>query len=88
MGRGVCDRELPGSLANPVSRGFFLQSCEVMLALTRLPEFNRAYHSSDLTWNSCDAAASLQLPQGLFVSFLLVTPFWTAVGLLLHALTK
>ena len=59
-----------------------------MLALTRLPEFNRAYHSTDLTWTSSDAAASLQFPQGLLVSFLLVTPFWITVGLLLHALTK
>lgn len=58
-----------------------------MLALTRLPEFNRAYHATDLTWSPCDAA-SLQFPQGLLVSFLLVTPFWITVGLLLHALAK
>ncbi len=59
-----------------------------MLALTRLPEFNRAFHSTDLTWSPSDAAASLQFPQGLLFSFLLVTPFWTMVGLLLRVLTK
>jgi hypothetical protein len=59
-----------------------------MLALTRLPEFNRAFHSTDLTWSPGDAAASLQFPQGLLFSFLLVTPFWTMVGLLLRLLTK
>jgi len=58
-----------------------------MLALTRLPEFNRAYHASDLTWSPC-AVAGLQFPRGLFFSFLLVTPFWITVGLLLHALSK
>jgi hypothetical protein len=59
-----------------------------MLALTRLPEFNRAFHSADLTWSPNDAAASLEFPQGLLFSFLLVTPFWTMVGLLLRVLTK
>lgn len=60
----------------------------VMLALTRLPEFNRAYHSADLTWSPEDAAASLQFTQGLLFSFVLVTPFWVMVGLVLHALTR
>lgn len=59
-----------------------------MWDLTRLPEFNRAYHSNDATLNAADVAASLQFPQGLLFSFLLVTPFWTAVGIALHVLTK
>jgi hypothetical protein len=58
-----------------------------MWGLDRLPEFNRAYHSTDATWTSADAA-SLQFPQGLLFSFLLVTPFWTAVGVAVHLLTK
>jgi len=59
-----------------------------MWALNRLPEFNRAYHSAEATWSSGDVAASLQFPQGLLFSFLLVTPFWTAVGIALHLLIK
>lgn len=59
-----------------------------MLDFTRLPEFNRAYHAADLTWTPSEAAASLQFPQGLLFSFLLVTPFWVMVGLLLHVLTR
>jgi hypothetical protein len=58
-----------------------------MWALTRLTEFNRAYHSADATWTAADTA-SLQFPQGLLFSFLLVIPFWTAVGIGLHLLTK
>jgi hypothetical protein len=58
-----------------------------MWALSRLAEFNRAYHSTDTTWSAVDAA-SLEFPQGLLISFLLVTPFWTAVGILLHVLIK
>jgi len=59
-----------------------------MWALNRIPEFNRAYHASDVTWNAGEVAASLQFPQGLLFSFLLVTPFWTAVGIAVHLLTK
>jgi len=58
-----------------------------MWALNRLAEFNRAYHSTDATWTASDAA-SLQFPQGLLFSFVLVTPFWTAVGVVVHLLTK
>jgi hypothetical protein len=59
-----------------------------MWALTRLREFYRAYHSADGTWDPSEAAASLQFAEGLLFSCLLVTPFWTAVGLFLHHLTK
>lgn len=59
-----------------------------MWGLNRLPEFNRTYHSTEATWNAGEVAASLQFPQGLLFSFLLVTPFWTAVGIGLHLLTK
>jgi hypothetical protein len=59
-----------------------------MWALHRLPEFNRAYHSADGTWAAGEVAASLHFPQGLLVSVLLVTPFWTTVGLVLYHLTK
>jgi hypothetical protein len=58
-----------------------------MWALNRLAEFNRAYHATDAMWTATDAA-SLQFPQGLVFSVLLVTPFWTAVGIGLHLLTK
>ena len=58
-----------------------------MWALDRLPEFNKIYHSNDATWTPSDAA-SLKFLQGLLVSFLLVTPFWTAVGIGLHLLTR
>jgi hypothetical protein len=58
-----------------------------MWALTRLAEFYRAYHLSEATWNSGDCT-SLQFPEGLLISFLLVTPFWTMVGLVLHSLIK
>jgi hypothetical protein len=58
-----------------------------MWALNRLMEFNQAYRSTDSTWTASDAA-SLQFPQGLLFSFLLATPFWTAVGIGLHLLTK
>ena len=33
-----------------------------MLALARLPDFNRAYHPADLTWSPADATAGLQFP--------------------------
>ncbi len=59
-----------------------------MFSLTRLPEFNRAYHATDLTWTSSDTAASFQFCQGLLFSLVLVTPFWVTVGLLLHSLTS
>ncbi len=59
-----------------------------MFSLTRLPEFNRALHSTDLTWTRADAAASLQFSQGLLFSLLLVTPFWVMVGLVLHSVTS
>jgi len=59
-----------------------------MLGLTRLGEFNRLYHEVDLTWDRAEAAANLPFAYGLMFSCLLVTPFWTAVGLLLHHLTK
>ncbi|HUI84228.1 MAG TPA: hypothetical protein VL240_08390 [Candidatus Binatia bacterium] len=59
-----------------------------MWALTRLAEFNRAFHASDATWSPQDCAASLQFPQGLLFSLLLVTPFWTVVGLVLYHVAK
>jgi len=59
-----------------------------MFSLIRLPEFNRAYHSTDLTWSASDVAAGLQFSQGLLFSLVLVTPFWVTVGLLLHSLTS
>ncbi|MGC2108154.1 MAG: hypothetical protein WA655_01465 [Candidatus Korobacteraceae bacterium] len=59
-----------------------------MLALTRLPEFNRAFHSADVTWTPSDAAASLPFPQGLLFSLALVTPFWVTVGFVLHAVIR
>jgi len=59
-----------------------------MWGLDRLPEFNRTYHSTDAPWNAAEVAASLQFPQGLIFSFLLVTPFWTAVGIGLHLLIR
>ncbi len=58
-----------------------------MWALDRLPEFNKIYHSNDAAWTASDAA-SLTFAQGLLFSFLLVTPFWTAVGIGLHLLTR
>jgi len=55
-----------------------------MWDLTRLGEFNRAYHSADAAWDrSQAAAANLQFAQGLMFSCLLVTPFWTGIALLL-----
>jgi len=59
-----------------------------MWALTRLTEFNKAYHSADAQWDPSDAAANLKFAEGLLISFLLVTPFWTTVGILVHHLTK
>jgi hypothetical protein len=59
-----------------------------MWDLLRLREFNRAYHSVDAAWDRSEAIASLQFAHGLMFSCLLVTPFWTAVGLLLHHLTR
>ena len=59
-----------------------------MLALTRLGEFNRAYHSSEANWDRAEAAASLQFAEGLMFSCLLVTPFWIGVALLLLHLTR
>ncbi len=59
-----------------------------MWGLNRLPEFNRTYHSNDAPWSAGEVAASLPFPQGLLFSFLLVTPFWTAVGIGVHLLTK
>ena len=76
----------PANPSRPIS--LLLYSNDCMWALNRLPEFNRAYHSTDATWTSADAAASLQFPQGLLFSFVLVTPFWTAVGVALHRLIK
>ena len=55
-----------------------------MWALTRLSEFNMAFHSAETAWDLPEVAASLRFPQGLLVSFALVTPFWTAVGLIVH----
>jgi hypothetical protein len=59
-----------------------------MWALTRIGEFNRAFHAADDAWNEAQAAGNLQFAQGLMFSCLLVTPFWTAVGIFLHHLTK
>jgi hypothetical protein len=58
-----------------------------MWALDRLPEFNQIHRSHDATWTATDAA-SLKFAQGVLFSFLLVTPFWTAVGIGLHLLTR
>jgi hypothetical protein len=59
-----------------------------MWALTRFPEFYRAYRAADVTWSPDDLPPSLHLADGIFVSFLLVTPFWTVVGFCLHSLIK
>ena len=59
-----------------------------MWTLLRLREFHRAYHSVDAVWDHSEAAAELHFMQGLMLSCLLVTPFWTAVGLFVHHLTK
>jgi hypothetical protein len=59
-----------------------------MWTLTRIPEFYRSYRASDVAWTADEVAASLQFPQGLLVSFLLVTPFWTMVGIFVHHLAK
>jgi hypothetical protein len=59
-----------------------------MWDLLRLREFDRAYQSVDAVWGRSEAAANLPFAYGLMVSCLLVTPFWTAVGLLLHHFTK
>ena len=56
-----------------------------MLSVTRLPEFHKAYQASDISWSPDQLPSSLHFPEGLLLSFLLVTPFWTVVGLLLHA---
>ncbi|HTV66057.1 MAG TPA: hypothetical protein VMD98_10650 [Bryocella sp.] len=60
----------------------------MMWAFGRLGEFNRAYHAADIAWDRSEALASLQFAQGLMLSCLLVTPFWTAVGIFLHHLTR
>lgn len=57
-----------------------------MFSLTRLAEFSRAFHASDMTWQSNDAAASLQFSEGLLFSILLVTPFWIGVAMAVHHL--
>jgi hypothetical protein len=59
-----------------------------MWALTRLREFHRAYQSADTAWNRAAAVAELQFAQGLIFSCLLATPFWTAVGIFVHHITK
>ncbi|MGA3055096.1 MAG: hypothetical protein ABSD63_12875 [Candidatus Korobacteraceae bacterium] len=59
-----------------------------MWALTRLEEFDRAYRSPDATWDPTVSAISLRFPEGLLFALLLVTPFWIAVGFLLHLLTE
>lgn len=59
-----------------------------MWDLLRLREFNRAYHSVDAAWDRSEAIASFPFAYGLMISCLLVTPFWTAVALLLRYLTK
>jgi hypothetical protein len=59
-----------------------------MLGLNRLPEFYREYRSVEVVWNRSEAAAQLSFAYGLMFSCLLVTPFWTAVGLFVHHLTK
>ena len=71
--------------ANPGRR---CQAPTFMRSLTRLPEFNRAFHSADITWSPSDTAASLQFPQGLLFSLALVTPFWVTVGFVLHAVIR
>jgi|HubBroStandDraft_5_1064220.scaffolds.fasta_scaffold46783_2 hypothetical protein len=59
-----------------------------MWALTRLPEFYKAYQATDATLTPAEAAASLPLPKGLLVAFVLATPFWTAIGLLVHHIAR
>jgi hypothetical protein len=59
-----------------------------MWAFTRLPEFYKAYRSADVSWSPDDLPANLHFPEGLLISFLLVTPFWATVGLLLHSFIK
>ena len=59
-----------------------------MWALTRLEQFDRVYRSPDVTWDPADSAISLRFPEGLLFALLLVTPFWIAVGFLLHLLTE
>jgi uncharacterized membrane protein YphA (DoxX/SURF4 family) len=59
-----------------------------MWALTKLPEFDRAYRATDATWTAAEAAATLQFPMGLMVAVGLATPFWTAVGFFVHHLAK
>jgi hypothetical protein len=81
--------EWPGAGANPAPRGWLLAySTWLMWALTRLGEFNRLYQSAADTWDRSEVVANLQFAHGLMFSFLLVAPFWTAVGLLLHHLAK
>jgi hypothetical protein len=58
-----------------------------MWSLARLPEFHRACHAANATWDAQDAA-NLRFLQGLLFSFVAVTPFWAAVGIGLHLLTK
>lgn len=58
-----------------------------MWALTRLGEFHRAYHAGE-PWDTSEVAAGLQFAHGLMFSCLLVTPFWTAVALLVVHLTR
>jgi len=59
-----------------------------MWTLIRLPEFYKAYKAAEATFTPAEAAASLPLPKGLLVAFVLATPFWTAVGLLLHHIAR
>jgi len=59
-----------------------------MWGLTRLPEFNKAYHEAGARWDGSDVAANLQFAQGLMLSCFLVTPFWLAVALLIVRLTR
>jgi hypothetical protein len=59
-----------------------------MWDLTRLREFHHAYHAADGVWNQSAAVAELQFAQGLMLSCALVTPFWTAVAILVVHLAR
>lgn len=59
-----------------------------MWVLTRLGQFHRAYRSAELTWDERSSNLGLHFLEGLLFALALVTPFWIAVGYLLHLLTN
>lgn len=59
-----------------------------MHGLNRIPEFNRAFHSSQsavraIAWDGRKPASDLKIAEGMFSGVLLVTPFWLFVGCIL-----